>query len=153
MDEDFLDLKRRQLDEKLLELKKIEVPTVPKGGWSRSIRSALGMSTRALGRRIGVTQSAVFQLEAREDAMTISLTSLSKLADGLDCDLVYALVPRTSLVETIERQAESKARIYVTSISTSMALEKQAISAKEENHQIKTVAKNLLIKPSTTFWE
>jgi DNA-binding XRE family transcriptional regulator len=66
MDQDFQDLKRKQIDEKLSMFRRGNTPEVPKGGWVKTIRTALGMSSDVLGRRLGISQSAVIQLEASE---------------------------------------------------------------------------------------
>ena len=153
MKEDFQDLKRIQIDEKLRVFRQKNMPEVPRGGWAKMIRTALGMSSEALGKRIGITQSAVFQLEASEKADTISLSSLRKLARGLECDLAYALVPRTSLNDIMKQQALHKARTIVHSVASSMELEEQGVSDQEQDRQIKAVAKNLLVSPGTGFWD
>jgi predicted DNA-binding mobile mystery protein A len=153
MDQDFQDLKRKQIDEKLSMFRRGNTPEVPKGGWVKTIRTALGMSSDVLGRRLGISQSAVIQLEASEEAGTASLVSLRKLAGGLECDLVYALVPRTSLDEIVREQALRRARTLVKSVAASMQLEDQGISGQEQNRQVEALARNLLITPSTGFWD
>lgn len=153
MKEDFQSLKRKQLDDKLRGLRETNIPEVPRGGWAKAIRTALAMPSEALGRRIGVSQSAVIQLEQGEEAETITLASLRKLATGLDCDLVYALIPRTSLEEIVEEQALRRARSLVYTVSSSMELEQQAIPEQEKDRQVQALAKNLLVKPSTGFWD
>lgn len=150
---DFQNLKMRQLDKKLNVFRKIDKPEVPRGGWSKTIRTTLCMPSEVLGKRIGITQSAVIQLEASEEAGTISLASLRKLAGGLECDLVYAIVPKKSLNDIIEEQALRRARSLVHTVTSSMELEGQGISEEEKNRQIETAAKNLLVKPSTGFWD
>ncbi len=153
MKEDFQDLKRKQLDEKLSPFRQKKVPEVPRGGWTKTIRTALRMPSEVLGKRIGITQPAVIQLEASEEAETISLSSLRKLASGLECDLVYAIVPRTSLDDIMEQQAFRRAQTIVQSVATSMELEEQGISDREQDRQIKAVTNNLLVSPSTGFWD
>jgi predicted DNA-binding mobile mystery protein A len=151
--EEFQSLKRKQLDEKLRGLRQTDIPEIPRGGWAKAIRTALAMPSGVLGRRIGVSQSAVIQLEQGEEAQTITLASLSKLATGLDCDMVYALIPRTSLEEIVEEQALRRARSLVYTVSSSMELEQQAVSEQEKDRQVQALAKNLLVKPSTGFWD
>lgn len=81
---------------------------VPPGlGWARSIREALGWSTSVLGRKLGMSHAGVRKLEAAEAAGVITLASLYKLAQALECDLRYALVPRTTLA--LQRQREMQA--------------------------------------------
>ncbi len=147
------ELTRKQLDQKLAVLCQSNLREVPRGGWTKTIRKALGMSSEALGKRIGITQSAVSQLEASEEAESISLASLRKLAQGLQCDLVYALVPETSLDEIMREQAHRRAKSIAESVSSSMELEDQGISDQDQNRQIETLAESLLTKPSPGFWD
>ena len=58
------------------------------------IRQALGMSARTLGNRIGVSQSQVSKLGNSELDKAITLRSLERVAEGLNCELVYFLVPK-----------------------------------------------------------
>ena len=146
-------LQRKQLDQKLAPLRTADLRSVPRGGWTRAIRTALGMSVTALGRRIGVSQSAVSQLESGEEQETITLASLRKLAGGLDCDLVYALVPRGSLDEIMRRQAEMRASSIVGAVSTTMELEDQAVSEQERRSQLEALARDLLMRPNTGLWD
>lgn len=64
------------------------------------------MSSNALGRRIGISAQGVRKLETAEAEGSITLRTLSKLARGLDCDVRYVLVPRTSLIEQVARRAQ-----------------------------------------------
>lgn len=146
-------LQRRQLDRKLGLLRESGMRVVPQGGWTKTVRNALGMSGKALGRRIGVSQSAISQLEASEERETITLGSLRKLAEGMECDLVYAFVPKDSLDEIMRRQATLRARSIVDSVSTSMELEDQAVSDEDQESQVETLANELLVRPGTGLWD
>ena len=101
--------------------------TVPKAGWIHAIRSALGMSTSDLGARLGVTPSTVTRMERSEHSQSIQLDTLARAANALDCDLVYALVPRASLEDAVRAQATRRARQELAAIDHSMALEKQSV--------------------------
>ena len=153
MKEDFPALQRKQLDEKLRTVREINFPEIPRRGWAKTIRTALMMPSETLGKRIGMSQSAVIQLEKSEAAETITLASLRKLAAGIECDFVYALVPKRSLNEIIEEQALRRARSLANIVSSSMELEAQGISEDEKNQQVQALANSLLIKPSTGFWD
>src|SRR5258708_31843015 len=91
-------VEREEIDGNFRQCAMLRVDLQPaKGGWVRSIRSALGMTGRQLGRRIGVSQNAISEAERAETEGRITLNTLRKLADGLNCELVYALVPRIEL--------------------------------------------------------
>jgi len=93
-------LARRRLDERLALTRKADL-TPPRAGWLRAIRDALGMPARHVADELGVNTNAVFAMERSEQAGTIRLDTLRRAADALDCDVVYALVPRSSLTGTV----------------------------------------------------
>src|SRR5688572_19589898 len=82
----------------------------PGRGWLRAIREALGVTTRQVARRLGIAQAAYVKAEANEATGAISLKQLRRIAEALDCELVYAIVPRRSLIETVEERATQLAR-------------------------------------------
>ena len=82
---------RRVLDQ---ELGAVQLPPRPAIGWLRTIREALGMSTVVLARRLGMSPQGLRDLERSEADEGIRMNSLRKVADALDCDLVYDLIPR-----------------------------------------------------------
>jgi predicted DNA-binding mobile mystery protein A len=127
---------RRSLDRTLSPLLKLPRRR-PQRGWVRAIRDALGMTAEQLGGRIGVTQSTIQRLETSEAADTIQLNSLRRLAEGLNCELVYALVPRDTLTSTYEAAAHSVARRELARISHSMALESQAVDDQGEDERLR----------------
>lgn len=100
----------------------------PPAGWLRTVRQALNMPQRELARRLGVTQPAVAALESREASGAITVDALARAADALGCDLVYALIPRRPLQETLTEQAASVARSQWAAVAHTMALEDQAVS-------------------------
>jgi len=86
------------------------------------------MTQAALARRLGVTDAAVTQLERAEINGGVTISKLSEVARALDCTLVYALVPTTSLEDTVQRQARRVARGQMGYVATTMALEDQSIA-------------------------
>jgi predicted DNA-binding mobile mystery protein A len=126
---------RRSLDRTLSPL--LNLPRRrPQRGWVRAIRDALGMTAEQLGSRIGVAQSTIQRLETSEAADTIQLNSLRRLAEGLNCELVYALVPRDSLTSTYDTAARAVARRELARISHSMALEDQGVEDQAEDERL-----------------
>ena len=103
----------------------------PVNGWVKAVRRALGMSARQLGDRLGVSASAVSQLERSEVDGGISLKKLAALADALDCELVYALVPRTTLADTVRARARERAHVAAALTNRHMALEDQRVPRRD----------------------
>lgn len=122
---------RRQLDLRNEQMHQLpaEVFARPQAGWVRAVRDALGMSTRDLAARLSVTSMAISKLEASERAGTIGLDTLTRAADALGCDVVYALVPRVPLEQQVHHQAETVARAELGPVATTMALEDQSVDA------------------------
>lgn len=141
----------RQVESRLKPWRAIP-PEVPAGGWIRTIREALGMSTRQLAGRLGVTRQALAFTEQREQEGKISLAALSRAADALECDLVYALVPRTALGDYLEAEARKRATAEADRIAHTMRLEDQASTVDEVEHLIAERTASLVADPGE-LWE
>jgi predicted DNA-binding mobile mystery protein A len=100
---------RRYLDAQLARLRLVVEEPRPRRGWIRAVRDALGMSSTELAARMALGQSTVSELERSETRDSIRLGSLRRAADALECDLIYFLVPRTTLDESVREQARRKA--------------------------------------------
>ena len=144
---------RRNIDKRLSLIHNVESFVRPSRGWLKAIREALGMTTAQLGQRLGVVQSRVVAIEQAEVKGTITLKSLEKAAQALDCRLVYALVPRHSLEDAVEKRASLVARNRLKSTSHSMSLEAQGVDAADESEQLKRLVRQLVEKAGSKLWE
>jgi predicted DNA-binding mobile mystery protein A len=127
---------RRSLDRALAPFRKAPHRAPPRG-WIRALRDALGMTAEQLGERMGVKQPSVQRLELSEAEGTIQLSSLRKAAEALDCEVVYALVPRRTLKETYEAAALKVARRELGLVAHTMALEDQATFDEDDEERLK----------------
>ena len=127
---------RRRLDERLLTFRPESRFAVPPKGWIRAIRDALGMSALQLGARLGVKPQSLAGLEKSEASGTIQLKTLRNAAEALDCTLVYALVPRSSLEDAAQGRAREIANRELARIGHTMDLEAQGLSEAEREAQI-----------------
>ena len=66
----------------------------PTKGWLLAVREGLGLSRRAIAKRLSMTPSAIQSFEQSEARGTISIQSLRKVADALGCEVVVTLVPK-----------------------------------------------------------
>jgi predicted DNA-binding mobile mystery protein A len=66
-------------------------------------------------------------MERGESRGTIQLSTLKRAAEALNCDLVYALVPRESLAKSVRVQAEKRAAKMMAPIEHTMKLEDQSV--------------------------
>jgi len=149
----FEHLKVRQVDSGLEHFRQIPDVSPPDAGWARAIREALGMSIRQLAERMGVAKTTVATLERNEASGAIKLGSLKALGEALDCDLVYALVPRTSLEEAVRKRARLVAERIVGRVSQSMELEEQGIPVPERERQVTDLAERLWQEMPRDLWD
>lgn len=141
---------RRAIDRRLSTLDPSTLAP-PRAGWVRAVRDGLGMTTRQLGRRLGVSGAAVSGLEASEQAGTIQLDTLRRVADALECDVVYALVPRAgSLESTVTRRAETMARLELARVDTTMQLEDQSVEPSAHDVAFEELAAHL--RDDSSIW-
>lgn len=123
-------LARIRLDERLQPLRQLlpQTKAAPHGGWIRAIREALGMPRRELGRRMRVGFKRVQQMELNEVRGKLTIESLARAADALDCELLVALVPREPLQERVQNRRQELAQKWIRRRTMhTMSLEDQAI--------------------------
>lgn len=136
-------LARSQLDDRLKDFPAPNDLPRPYRGWIRAIRDALGMSSRELAYRMGVRQQTISDIERSEQHDTIQLKTLERAANAMDCQLVYALVPNTSLEEAVNTQARRKAIQHLESVAHHSRLEDQVVWDSELATQIDELAAHL----------
>lgn len=110
------------------------------------------MSLRQLADRVGLSKSAVAALETREADGRITLESLSRLAEGLESELVYFVVPKDTLDEIVRGRALHLARKLAGTVDDTMALEMQRTSPAQRERLIKNLADQLM-QSGTKLWD
>jgi len=125
----------------------------PTGGWLKAIRTALGMTAKQLGRRVGVSQATVSEAELAESEGRITLKNLRKMADGMSCEVVYALVPRASLDMIVHNNANQAAHRMVGEVSQAMALEGQSTDDSARVAQVDALRERLIAEGSSQIWD
>jgi predicted DNA-binding mobile mystery protein A len=125
----------------------------PKGGWLALLRHALGMSGAQVAARMGVSRNAIYQAERNERDGAITITQMRKIADALDAEFVYAVVPKGSVEDVIRTQARRKAEARVRRASAHMALESQSLTVEQTRQRIETLAEELARDMPPDFWE
>lgn len=135
---------RQRLDERLLALKPEDRFQAPPRGWIRAIRDALGMSGVQLASRLAVRPQTVETIEKSEAAGTIQLNTLRRAAEALDCRLVYALVPKSSLQDTVAQRTRNIAIRDLGRVAHSMKLEAQETGDAEIEARIETYIRDMI---------
>lgn len=146
-------LQLKQLDKTLADFSALNNIHMPRKGWLRAIRNALNMSGPQFARRLGMTRAGVADLERREVSGSATLAALRSAADALDCVLVYAFVPRTSLQTMAEQQARRHVEQQQASVSHSMSLEDQGLSQQERREIINGRVEELLRTMPRSLWD
>jgi len=128
MKPEFRNLRLRQLARSLAPFVAARSAVRPDKGWLRAIRETSGTSLRELAHRMGTSPQSAAQFEKSEAEFRITLKSLRDAANALDCDLVYALVPRSGNVEQLAHAGVTEeAAERLRAVEHSMALEDQAV--------------------------
>ena len=142
----------RALDIRLTPLRGGSVDRPPRG-WLRAIRDALGLTTKQLARRLGVSQPRIVALERGEIEETVTLASLRRAADALDCRLIYALVPDRPLVDTLRERVEKVADAHMARLNHTMRLENQALASDDQRRQRDNLVDALLRGGARRLWD
>lgn len=143
---------RQQIDSKLMQMKELGQLKAD-SGWIKLIREALGMTTTQLGKRAGIDQSRITRLEKAETEGDLKLSSLKKMAEGLDMQFVYAFVPKTSLETMVQEQAMKIALKRMQKVSHTMKLEDQELSETEKAKVLEDLVQKILIEEPKDFWD
>jgi predicted DNA-binding mobile mystery protein A len=149
---DLNQLRLEQVDEALKPYREVQGIPVPGGGWLRAVREALGRTVRQQAARVGIAAATLHKSEQSEADERISLAQLRKLAEGLDCELVYGLVPRKPLTEMVQEQATRIARSEILGVAHSMGLEDQRPSEGYVRKQLDQRRAELLSRKWSDLW-
>lgn len=143
------DITIKQVDASLAQL---QFPLRPQVGWIQTIRTTLGMTAQQLAQRMGISQATVSNLEKSESAYTITLQSLQRAAQALDCEVVYALVPRQPLSRMVSDKATQLASASVQRVRHTMSLEAQSTPTEMAQQQIAARKEALLSGRWSKLW-
>lgn len=125
----------------------------PIKGWIRSIREAIGMSGRQLAKRIQVEVSRIPEMEKAETLGNITLKSLRRAAEAMECELVYAFVPKVDLETSLRSQALKAAKRNLKTVAHTMRLEDQGLSEKENTDQLEEMVDKWVKDPPRWLWD
>lgn len=152
MSSEFKQLRIEQLQASVNAYEALLTKRAPSRGWLKEIREALGRTERQQAARLGITGSTLHKSEQSEADERISLGQLRKLADGLDCELVYALVPRKPLPDVVEDRATQLAKEEVYGVAHTMGLEDQRPTDARIQKQVARRADDLLRGKWSDLW-
>lgn len=144
----------KQLDRRFAQLRPLAEKAVrPSRGWIRAVREALGMTTAQLAQRIGVKQPRITELEHGEVHGAITLQSLERAAEALNCRVVYVFLPVRPLTETMHARAAAIADQQLAAIEQTMGLEDQAVHGKARRAEARADLVNALLRRPARLWD
>ncbi len=146
-------LRLRQLDAQLRAWLPTAVAGRPREGWAKAIREALGIQVTQQARKLRIAPSVLTNLEKSEARSSITLKSLERIAESMNCRLVYALVPATSLDNMRREKAMRTAAATISRVTHSMRLEDQSISTEATARQIEDLTNSLLDEWRPELWD
>jgi len=153
MDKRYKKLMLDQVDDSLKQFKSLATVDRPAKGWIKAIRVAIGMTGPQLAVRLGISAPGVFAMETSEANNKITLNALNRAAEALDCKVVYALVPNSSLNKFVDAQAHRKTEALVKPVAHTMKLEKQLPKRNALERETNRIARELAENLSSTLWD
>ena len=111
------------------------------------------MTTAQLGKRLGVSQPRIVELEQSEVSGGVTLNTLQRAAEALGCRLVYALVPDRPLADTVRERAELVATRHVNAVAQSMRLEDQEVTDREVAKELQRQQVERLLRRPARLWD
>lgn len=146
-------LARHQLDKRLNTLRDLSSLEPPVRGWIKAIRESLGMTMNQLGQRMNVSQPRIADIEKSENGGGITLDTLRRAAQAMDCRLVYAIVPRKPLGKMVENRARQIAKTRIKTTAHNMALESQTVLDEDELAQFEQLLRKIIENAGSDIWD
>ena len=125
---------------------------MPREGWLRTVRKALGMSGAQLAEKMNVTRARVAQAENAEPSGGVTLKSMQATAEAMGCRFVYAIVPPQRIKDIVSAQARKKATAIVATAGKHMALESQALSKKQISQEVERLTRDFVHEMPPDLW-
>lgn len=138
----------RRSYQKKFEAFKQNIIEIPAQGWLKTIREFLGMTTTQLAKKVEVSQPRIVNMEKNEK--NIKISTMEKVADALNCNFVYAFVPRENIDEIIYNQAKKRAMKILNKVNQNMGLENQLAKSDEI---LEDIIKDLLDGNIARIWD
>lgn len=138
-------LAMKQIERRLKNLSSIAKDANVRTGWIAYMRQAMVMTLSNLAKASGLSPATVQQIEKRENVGKVTIETMRKIAAAMECEFVYALVPKQELSEFLKRKSTAKAARIVREADVHMTLEDQRVS-EDIKIRIDRIAEDLLAK-------
>ena len=124
---------------------------IPVGQQISMLRCALGMTQGQLAKFMKTSQRAIVRLEKEEGDPQLS--TLGRIAESLNCELIIRFVPKTDLEDFLKAKAKSKAERLVKMSIASANIELQKPSQQVVQSEIRRLTEEILNKRRSVLWE
>lgn len=145
--------KRHYQDKVNKAAKALEFTIRPKEGWIRTTRKALGMSAAQLARRLGNTRALISNTEKAELEGGVTLKTMKRMAEGMNCHFVYAIVPEESVEKAVHDQIQKFIKKIQNESGKHMALENQEVLNSYVENAADELKSNIQDRLKSIIWE
>ena len=139
------ELAMKQIERRFKNLSSIAKDTNVRTGWIAYMRQAMFMTLSNLAKASGQSPATVHQIEKREKAGKVTIETMRKMAAAMECEFVYALVPKQELSTFLKQKALAKATRILREADVHMTLEDQRVT-EDIKVRIDRIAEDLLSK-------
>ena len=144
----------RQLDEKLKPFVDAVDLVAPERGWINAIRNTINISEEQFSDRLKLNRGGIFSLERSEKDGTISIDTLSEVAEALEMKLVYAIIPKSGNLDSfITKKAMKVAEGIVLDSDPSIKLNHEGFYTAEVTESIEALAQDIKRELRKSLWE
>ena len=130
---------------------RMPIPVGRLGQRLKDIREALGMTQKQLAKKLKVKQPLIARME--KNISSCSLDTITRIANGLECELMGMIVSKEPLEDIIRKRAERAAKKLLDRTFASMAMEKQMPTADAYKYQFRRYVENFISHPGPELWE
>ena len=138
-------LAMKQIERRLKNIRSIAKDANVRTGWIAYMRQAMSMTLSTLAKATGLSPATVQQIEKREKVGKVTIETMQKIAAAMECEFVYALIPKQDLGDLLKEKAMARATRIVREADVHMTLEDQRVSEDIED-RIERIAEDLLAK-------
>jgi predicted DNA-binding mobile mystery protein A len=139
------ELSLSQFERRFESLRLLKDKAAVREGWIKFMRQALGLTLNDLAKLVSLSRISIVKAEQREIEGKVTLSTLKKMAEAMDCDFIYSFVPKKDLKSIIHDQAILKATEILKSADHHMKLESQGVEG-DKQERIERLARSLIEK-------
>jgi len=140
-----------QVSRRLEKMRPLKVKATGISQWIAYLQGALAMTSTQLAKKLKITTPSLNRLKEREKNGGITLKQLKKIASALECDLIYAFIPKKPLEKIMNENARKKASELLRKVTIQMELENQGLSKSQQKKQLQELIEELMF--TKNLWE